>query len=117
MPMPIAYYPSITIGHKRPWSLTPFKLRTFRILRLASNIPGLEYDRLPPLYHDNDIPTSIRESSRAIDKARQEKRTTLQGQIGTKEYDKMARQQCKPIQYPTKLLKHLAPLWELGLHN
>ena len=29
----------------------------------------------------------------------------------------MVRQQCKPIQYSNKILKHLAPLWELGLHN
>jgi hypothetical protein len=95
----------------------PLKLPTLRILRLASNIPGLEYDRVPPLHYDDVIPTSIREASRAIDNARQEKRTSLQGQLGTKEYDKMVRQQCKPIQYSKKLLKHLTPLWELGLHN
>ena len=70
----------------------PLKLPTLRILRLASNIPWLEYDRLPPLHHDKVITTSIRESSRTVDYARQEKRTTLQGQIGTKEYDKMVRQ-------------------------
>jgi hypothetical protein len=50
----------------------PLKLHTLRIFRLASNIPGLEYDRLPPLHHDNAITTSIRESSRAVDNARQE---------------------------------------------
>jgi hypothetical protein len=95
----------------------PLKLPTLRILRLASNIPGLEYDRLPPLHHDNVITTSIREASRAVANARQEKPTSLQRQLGTKEYDKMVRQQCKPIQYYKKLLKHLTPLWELGLHN
>ena len=93
------------------------KLPTLRILRLASIIPGFEYDRLPPLHHDNAITTSIRRSSRATDNARQEKRTILQGQLGTKDYYKMARQQCKPIQYHKKLLKHLAPLRELGLHK
>ena len=77
----------------------PLKLPTLRILRLASNISGLEYDRLPPLHQDNDITTSIREASRAVDTTRQEKRASLQGQIGTKEYDKMVRHQCKPVQY------------------
>jgi hypothetical protein len=37
--------------------------------------------------------------------------------MGTKEHEKMVRQQCKPIQYSNKILKHLAPLWELGLNN
>jgi hypothetical protein len=37
--------------------------------------------------------------------------------MGTKEHDKMVRQQCKPIQYSNKILKHLAPLWELGHNN
>ena len=77
----------------------PFKLPTLRILRLASKIHGLEYDHMPPLHQDNNITTSIREVSSAVENARQEKRTTLQGQIGTKEYDKMIRQQFKPIQY------------------
>jgi len=95
----------------------PLKLPTLRILRLARNIHGLEFHHLPPLHHDNAITTSIREASRAVDNARQEKPTSLQGQLGTKEYEKMVRQQCKPIQYCKKLLKHLAPLWELGLHN
>jgi hypothetical protein len=59
---------------------SPLKLPTLRILRLASNIPRLEYDHLPPLQHDNVITTTIRESSITVDNARQEKRTTLQGQ-------------------------------------
>ena len=37
----------------------PLRLPSLRILRLASNIPGLEYDRMPPLHQDNDITTSI----------------------------------------------------------
>jgi hypothetical protein len=57
----------------------PLKLPTLRILRLASNIPGLEYYRLPPFHHVNAITTSIREASRAVDNARQEKRVSLQG--------------------------------------
>jgi hypothetical protein len=80
------------------------KLPTLRILRLASTIAGMEYDRLPHLHQDNDISTSIREASRAVDNSRQEKRTIPQGQVGNKEYDTMARQQCKPIQYSKKLL-------------
>jgi hypothetical protein len=67
----------------------PLKLPTLRILRLASNIPGLVYDRLPSLHHDNDVATSIREVSRAVDNAHQEKRTSLQGLLGTKKYDMM----------------------------
>jgi len=95
----------------------PLKLPTFRILRLASHIPGLVLDGLPPLHQENDITNSIREASIEVDKMRQNRRATIQGQMGTKEHDKMVRQQCKPIQHSDKLLKHLAPLWELGMHN
>ena len=45
---------------------------------------------------------------------RQNKRAAIQGQMGTKAHDKQVRQQCKPIQYSNKILKHLAPIWELG---
>ena len=67
----------------------PLKLPTLRILRLASHIPGLEYDCLPPLHKDNDINTSIRKASIEVDNARQAKRVSIQGQMGTKKYDKM----------------------------
>ena len=70
----------------------PLKLPTLRILRLTSNISGLEYDRMPPLHQSNDITTSIREASSAVDNDRQEKRTAIHGQIGRKEHDKMVRQ-------------------------
>ncbi len=83
----------------------------------ASHIPGLENDNLPPLQQDNDITTSIREASKEVDSMRQAKRASIQGQTGTKEHDNTVRQQCKPIQYSNKILKHFAPLWELGLNN
>ena len=95
----------------------PLKLPTLRILKLASRIPGLEYDNIPSLHQENAITTSICEASIATDNARQDKRATIQGHVGTKEHDKMARQQCKPIQYSNKILKRLAPLWKLGLNN
>jgi hypothetical protein len=40
----------------------PLNLPTFRFLRLASNIPGPEFDPMPPLHQENDITTSIREA-------------------------------------------------------
>ena len=86
------------------------KLPTLRILRHASTILGLEFDSLPPLRHDNANSTSIREASSAVDNSRQEKHSSLQEHVGTKEYDKLIRQQCNPIQYSRKLLKHLAPI-------
>jgi hypothetical protein len=95
----------------------PLKLPTLRIYRLASHIPGLSFNGLPPLYQDNAIATSIRKASEEVDNTRQAKRATIQGQIGTKENDKKFRQQCKPIQYSNKILKHLAPIWELGIKN
>ena len=49
----------------------PLKLTTLRILRLASRIPGLEFDGLPPLRQDNAITTSIREASIEVDNIRQ----------------------------------------------
>jgi len=95
----------------------PLKLPTLRILRLASHIPGLEFDRMPCLHQDNDITTSIREASREVDSVRQGKRGTIQGQMGTKEYDKMVRQQCKQIQYSNKIFKHLASCRNWGYTN
>ncbi len=95
----------------------PLKLPTLRILRLASRIPGLEFEGLPPLRQDNPITTAIREASTEVDHTRQANRASLTGQMGTKEHDKMVRQQCQPIQYSNKILKHMAPLWELGINN
>jgi hypothetical protein len=95
----------------------PLKLPTLRILKLASIFSGLKFDRLPPLHQDNEIANSIREASTAVDTIRQDKRNTIQGQLGSKEFDKLVRQHCKPIQFSNKLLKHLAPLWELGIHR
>jgi hypothetical protein len=92
----------------------PLKLPTIHILRLASHIPGLEYDRLLPLHQDNDITTSIREASIEIDSTRLGKRVLIQGQMGTKEHDKMVRQQYKPIQCSNKILEHLAPCGNWG---
>ena len=46
----------------------PLKLPTLRILRLASHIPGLEFDGLPPLQQDNAITTSLREASTEVDR-------------------------------------------------
>ena len=110
------------LSHFSHWPLealesNPLKLPTLRILRLASHIPGLEYDGLPPFHHGNAIATSIREASTEVDSTRQAKRVLIQGQMGTKEHDKMVRQRCKPIQYSKRILKHLAPLWELDLNN
>ena len=57
----------------------PRKLPTLRILKLAGKIPLLEYDLMPPLHQNNDITTSIREASSAVNNARQAKRTALHG--------------------------------------
>ena len=56
----------------------PLKLPTLRILRLASHVPGLEYDRLPPLHQDSHIITSIREASITVDSERYAKRASIQ---------------------------------------
>jgi hypothetical protein len=37
--------------------------------------------------------------------------------MGTKGFDTLVRQQCKPIKFFNKLLKHLAPLREMGIHK
>ncbi len=55
------------------------KLPTLRILRLASHIPGLVFNGLPPLHQDNAITTSIRKASDEVDNTRQAKRATIQG--------------------------------------
>ena len=37
--------------------------------------------------------------------------------MGAKEFDALIRQQCKPINYSNKLLKHLAPLCESDVNK
>jgi len=56
--------------HQEALESNPLKLPTLHILRLASNIPGLEYDHMPPVHQNNNITTSIREASSAVDNAR-----------------------------------------------
>ncbi len=92
----------------------PHKLPTLRVLRLASTITNLHLDNPPPLTRYNAIATSIRLASQAIDDTRHQKRHNIQGTMGTKNYDTLVRQQCQPINYSNKLLKHLAPLRETG---
>jgi hypothetical protein len=76
----------------------PIKLRTLRIFRLASTIKDLELDNLPPLLQIYDIAASLRAASQAIDGARMENRQTLQGTMGTKDYDTLVRQKFKTHQ-------------------
>ena len=92
----------------------PLKLPALRILRLASRMQGLELDGLSPLRQDNAITTSIKEASAEVDSTRQAKRASIQEQMGAKEHDKIVRQQCKPIQYSNKILKHMAPYGNWG---
>jgi hypothetical protein len=94
----------------------PLKLHTVRILRLASKIEGLELENPPPHHGHNDIAAIIRATSHTVDETRKEKRQTIQCTMGTKEYDTLVRQQCEPIRYSNNLLKHLAPIWETGIH-
>jgi hypothetical protein len=51
----------------------PLKLITLRILRLANTINGLELENFPPLLSDDDIATSFRATSQAVDDARVKK--------------------------------------------
>jgi hypothetical protein len=95
----------------------PLKLPTIRILRLASSIKDLELQNHSPLSQENDIAKSIRAASQAADTTRLENRRTIQCQQGTNEYDKLVRQHCKPLQYSNTLLKHLAPLWGMGIYR
>jgi hypothetical protein len=95
----------------------PPEATTLRILRLASSIKGLELKNLPPLSQENEIANSLRAASQATDTTRRDNRRTIQCQQGTKEYDKLVRHHCKPLQYSNTLLKHLAPLWETWIHK
>ena len=85
------YYPNSATG--------PLKLPTLRILRLASTLHGLPMDNLPPLHLENEIATGLRATSQAIDTIRMDSRHTIPSQQGTREYDKLVRQNCKPLHY------------------
>jgi len=93
----------------------PLKMLTLRILRLASFIKGLELENIPPLLDNNDIDTSLRAASKAVDEECMEQRYSLQCPMSTKKFDGIIRQPCNPVNYSNKFLKHLAPLWETGV--
>jgi hypothetical protein len=95
----------------------PLKLPTLRILRLTSSIRGLSLENLPPLCHENKFAASLRTASQAIDATLLDSRRTIKCQQGTREYDKLFRQSCKPLQCPSTLLKHLVSLWETDTHR
>ena len=88
----------------------PLKLPTLRILRLANTVKDLELDNIPPLFNSNDIAARLRAASQAVDTVRKGKRQTLQGTMGSKDYDTLVRQQCRPVRYSNNPLKYLAPL-------
>jgi hypothetical protein len=95
---------------------TTLKLPILRILRLTNTLPGLEIEHLPRLQQGNEILTGIswhHNQYTTLDKIR----STLQGQLYTKEHDNLVREHCKPTQYSNNLLKHLAPLWDLNTYK
>ena len=96
---------------------SPLKLPTIHVLRLANTIKGLELENLPSLLSENDIATSFCVAYQAVDDARIKKRHTLPCPMGTKHFDTLVRQKYRPVKFSNKLLKHLAPLWETGIHK
>jgi len=74
-------------------------------------------DNLPLLHLKNEFATGLRAASQATNTNRIKSRHTITSQQGTREYDKLVRQNCKPRPYSNTLLKHLAPLWATGTHK
>jgi hypothetical protein len=93
------------------------KLPTLRVLSYVQSIIGAELEHIPNLQTPNHIAISFRAASREIDETRAKQRDNIPKNLPQKEYYKQLRNQCLPLNFSDRLLKHLAPLWEEGVTN
>ena len=92
-------------------------LPTLRLLRYKQAVPGLELANITPLALTNPIADTLRGASEAVYSSRCQSRDLLPTQTLTPaEYQKL-RRKTLPLQASRRIIKHLSPLWSLGLHK
>jgi hypothetical protein len=65
---------------------------------------------MPNLQAPNHTATSLRAASKGVDEIRVRRRENIPTNLPPKEYTKQIRNQCQPLKYSDRLLKHLASL-------
>ena len=91
------------------------KLPTLRVLSYVQNITWAELEHIPNLQAPNHIAISLRAASKEVDETRAKQRENIPKKLPPKEYTKQIRNQCQPLNYSDRLLRHLAPLWGEGV--
>ncbi len=102
------------IGPKR--HMKPHKLDylLFRILSYLRNIPGAEIDNIQFVQSPNQIATTIRAASEAVDQNKAAQRKHIPKNPPPKDYARQLRNQCQPLRYADKLLQHMVPYGRRG---
>jgi hypothetical protein len=93
------------------------KLPTLRVLSYVQDISGAGLEHIPNLLALNHIAISLRATSKEMDGIRAKLRENIPTYLPPKDYTKQLRQQCQPLNYSDRLLKHLAPRWGEGVSD
>ena len=96
---------------------TQARLPTLRVLSYIRNIPWAELDNIKNVQSPNRIAISIRETSEAVNQHRAAQRQRIFKGLQPKDHARQLRNQCQPLRYADRLLKHLALLWEEGAND
>ena len=100
---------------KEAYKSNQAKLPTLRVLSYVQNITGAELEHIPNLQAPNHIAIILRAASKDVDEIRAKHRENIPKNLPPKEHIKQIRNQCQPLNYSDRLLRHLVPLWGEGV--
>ena len=92
-------------------------LPTLRLLRYIQSVPGLELEGFRPLSLTNAVATTIRAASEVVDAKRREARKAFPTDNMCPKTYRIHRRDTRPLTASRRVLKHLSPLWDLGIHS
>jgi len=119
----IAYAHTTSVANKyRHWPVeayeaTQAKLPTLRVLSYLMNISGVELEHIQNVQSPNNIATTIRAAFNAVDQDIAAQRQHIPYNQQPKDYAKHLRNQCQPLKYAERPLKHLVSIWEEGVND
>ena len=102
---------------KEAYEANQAKLPTLRVLSYVQNITRAELEHIPILQAPNHIDISLRATSKEVDEIKAKQRENIPKNLPPKYYNKQIRNQCQPIDYSDRLLRHLAPFWGEGVSD
>ncbi len=94
---------------KEAYEANQAKLPTLRILSFVNNITGAELDHIPNLQTPNFIAISLRAASKELGEIRAKNDKKIPKNLPQKECNKQLRDQCQPLNFSDRLLRHRAP--------